>query len=103
MLPLTEPEIQQFTEQLGRMLLRLPLVSAAVGHKWALGTIKDYLRPHTPESEFLIDLFSQPIPQVLLKWYPRNGPLFSHPDCNVQSGPSTDDLRTIEKGVKKTQ
>lgn len=95
-LPLTEPEIGQMAEKLGRMLLRLPVISGSAGHKWAKGTVEDYLRPIDLESEFLRDIFSRPIPEVLLKWYPRikipEGMLFTWADTEAVGGPGNKEL-----------
>ena len=93
-LPLTEPEIGRFAERLGRMILRLPVISGTVGHQWIKDTAKDYFRPDAIESveaEFLQDVLSRPVPEVLEKWYPRldgpNGVLFTWPDVNIAGGP----------------
>ena len=105
-LPLTEPEIGHFAEQLGRTLLQLPVISGVAGHKWAKGTVKDYLRPAldpSGRSEFLIDVFSRPIPEVLLKWYPRAepGPVFLWPDGVCAGGPGKKELDQARDAIHK--
>lgn len=104
MIPTTEPEMSKFAEQLGLMLMRLPLVSGAAGHKWVTGTICDYVRATGPETEFLLDLFSHPIPEVLLKWYPQiktpdGDLLFKHPACQVVSGPGSKEMKMAMKAA----
>lgn len=95
-LPLTEPELSRFAEQLGRMLLRLPIVSGCAGHQKGEYTVKDYLRPTSLETEFLIDIMSRSTPEVLLKWYPRvetaDGAIFHWVDTAPQGGPGRKEL-----------
>ncbi len=92
-LPLTEPEIGRFAECLGRMLLRLPVVSSVAGHACGKATVKDYLRAQSIETEFLLDIFSRSTPEVLVKWYPRlSDGAFSWPDATCNGSPSQDEL-----------
>ena len=102
-LPLTEPQISELAERLGRMLLRLPILSGCAGHEKAEYTTKDYLRPVSVETEFLIDIMSRSTPEVLLKWYPRietkDGAIFNWPDATPQGGPGRKELDEAYKGL----
>lgn len=102
-LPLTEPEISKVAEQLGRILLRLPILSGCAGHQKAEYTTKDYLRPETLEAKFLTDILSRPIPEVLLKWYPRTeeagNTLFWWVDTQPQGGPGKEELEKAHKAL----
>ena len=104
-LPLTEPEIGQLAERLGRMLLRLPVLGGVVGHEWMQGTVKDYVQPDSLETEFLRDVVSRPIPEVLLKWYPRvtNGPytLFMWPDLSPAGAPGPDEMAKAQHELQQ--
>jgi hypothetical protein len=82
------------------MLMRLPVISAAVGHKWIKGTVQDYLRPTTKETEFLIDMFSRPVPEILVKWYPKEGDLFYHPLCAPMGAPGREEVMAAEKALE---
>jgi len=104
---MTEPEISRFAEQLGRMLLRLPVLSGCAGHQKAEYTTKDYLRPVTLEAEFLIDIMSRSTPEVLLKWYPRvegaDGAVFHWVDTAPQGGPGRKELDEAYKALAERE
>lgn len=104
-LPLTEPEMSLFAQNLGEMLLKLPVISGTVGHRRAEYTVRDYLQATTAEQEFLIDLMSRPIPEVLLKWYPRqehaNGMTFWYPGVSVGGGPGKTEMQEAANALEK--
>lgn len=104
-LPLTEPDISRFAEAVGRLLLRLPVVSGVAGHRWVQGTLRDYLRSTEPESEFVRDLITRPVPEVLLKWYPRlqsqGQSLFIWPDCHGAGGPGPQEIQEALKALSE--
>lgn len=102
-LPLTEPEISKFAEELGRMLLRVPLVSGIAGHERIEYTARDYVRAEKGTAlEFFRDVLTRAVPEVLLKWYPSietkdDGPIFSFPDCLSSGGPGASEMRVADK------
>ena len=104
-LPLTEPEISKMAERLGRMLLKLPVVSGIAGHRKPEYTVKDYLRATNKDAEFLIDLFSRPTPEILLKWYPRiempEGTIFSFPEVSASGGPGAKEMLEAKKALER--
>ncbi len=102
-LPLTEPEISQFAEALGRRLLRMPVISGVAGHKWLKGTA-DYLRPEDRETAFIQDIFSLSTPEILLKWYPAirdaQNAMFMWPELpNVIGGPGEKELAEAQQSL----
>ncbi len=104
-LPLTEPEIGEFAEALGRRLLRMPVISGTAGHKWLKGTA-EYLRPDTSESEFIQDAFHLSVPELLLKWYPAiqepPNALFLWPDLpDVAGAPGTKEQAEAHQALLK--
>lgn len=105
-LPLTEPELSALATKLGRMLLNLPVVSGVVGHVKPEYTIRDYLQHHGDHgTEFLIDLFSRPTPEILLKWYPRieapEGALFWFPGVSTGGGPCKEEMLRAQKALNE--
>lgn len=68
-------DTEKFIQNLGNMLVRLPMISKMVGHSSVSSTVRDYLRTTgaSPEDKlakaFLIDLFTLSVDQIVQKWY----------------------------------
>lgn len=56
-------------KRIGEILLRVIPASAAAGHAFPVGTLRDYCRPTDSEMEFVIDMFSKPTPEIAERWY----------------------------------
>lgn len=60
-------------EALGNMVIRLGLISRQLDHTRVTHTVDPYLNhpeiPSPPEAEFLRDLLTKPVPEIIDRWY----------------------------------
>ena len=74
-------------------MLRLPVVSASVGHSRCSYTLRDYVRPGALDERsqmavaFLSDVMTRPVDQVLQRWYePGRAGFYKAPGVRALSG-----------------
>lgn len=92
----TDPDLDldQLRMSIGDAVLRLPVISASVGHSRCTRTLRDYARPEALAEpsrmalSFLRDVLTLPVDEVLAKWYePGRGGFYKAPGLDIGARP----------------
>ena len=71
-------------EKLGSTLVRLGVITHALGHQTVHGTLQPYLtHPDltSPEAQFIVDLLTQPAEKFIDRWYGGQSGAIAMTDC----------------------